>query len=60
MIKYTGYVYLVSRRGKDYVVKNNHLDEYVSLFRGDGPIVITDFVMSKIDFDNAFQWYKQI
>lgn len=58
--KYKGYVYLVSRWGVDYAVKNNHLDEFVSLFRGDGAIVICDFVFSHIDFDNALQWYKKI
>lgn len=60
MIKFKGYVYLVSRCGVDYAVKNNHLDEFVSLFLGDGAIVITDFVMSNIEFDDALQWYKKL
>ena len=60
MNKFKGYVYLVSRRGVDYVVKSNHLDEFVSLFRRDCPIVITDFVMSQIDFAYALQWYKKL
>lgn len=60
MIKYKGFVYLVSHCDVDYVVKNNHLDEFVSLHRGEGAIVITDFVMSQIEFDNAFQWYKKL
>lgn len=60
MIKYNGYVYLVSRGGIDYAVKNKHLDEFVSLFRGDGSIVIIDYVISQIEFDNALQWYKKL
>lgn len=60
MNKYKGYVHLVSRCGVDYAVKSNHLDEFVSLFRGDGAIVISDSVMSQIEFDNAFQWYKKL
>lgn len=60
MIKYNGFVYLVSHRGVDYAVKNNHLDEFVALHRGEGAIVITDFVMSQIQFQDAFQWYKKL
>lgn len=60
MIKFKGFVYLASCRGVDYVIKCNHLDEFVSLYRGDCPIVISDFVMSQIIFDNALQWYKKL
>lgn len=60
MIKYKGFVYLVSVHGEDYVVKINHLDEFVALHCGNGPIVITDFVMSQIDFEYALQWYKKL
>ena len=60
MIKFEGFVYLVSHRGVDYVVKINHLDEFVALHRGEGAIVITDFVMSHIEFENALQWYKKL
>lgn len=60
MINYKGFVYLVSCRGVDYAIKNNHLDEFVALHRGDGVIVISDFVMSQISFDNALQWYKKL
>lgn len=61
MSKFKGFVYLVScSSGVDYAVKVNHLDEFVSLHHGDGPIVITDLVMSQIDFENALQWYKKL
>lgn len=60
MIKYKGPVYLVSRCGVDYAVKYNHLDEFASLFRGDGVIVISNLVHSQIVFDNALQWYKRL
>lgn len=60
MIKYKGFIYLVSHCGVDYAVKNRHLDEFVALHRGDGPIVITDFVVSQILFENALQWYKKL
>lgn len=60
MNKYNGFVYLVSRSGVDYAVKTNHLDEFVALFRGEGPIVINAFVVSQIEFNNVFQWYKKL
>lgn len=60
MNKYKGSVYLVSCHGVDYAVKNCHLDEFVALHRGAGPIVVNDLVMSQIEFDNAFQWYKKL
>lgn len=60
MNEYKGTVYFVTCNGVDYVVKNNHLDEFVALKRNDGVIVISDFVMSKIIFDDVFQWYKKL
>lgn len=60
MIKYNGYVYLVSVNGIEYAVKSNHLEEFVALHRGVGAVVISDFVMSQIQFDHVFQWYKKI
>ena len=60
MNKYRGFIYLVTLNDVTYAVKNNHLDEFVSLHRGDGAIVITDFVMSQINFDYALQWYKKL
>lgn len=60
MNKYKGYVYLVSLGDVCYVVKNRHLEEFVALHSGDGAIVITDFVISQIEFENALQWYKKL
>lgn len=59
-VSYFGYVYLVVIGDKDYVVKVNHLDEFVSLMHGNGVIVITDFTKSKVVFDNVHQWYKTL
>lgn len=55
-----GYVYFVTIAGKDYVVKRNHLDEFVSLMIDNGAIVVTKFVQSKVIFDNVHQWYKAL
>lgn len=60
MSNYKGFVYLVSHRGSDYVVKRNHLEEFVALHCCDGAIVINDYVMSQIQFENALQWYKKL
>lgn len=62
MIKsfYYGYVYLVSIGDKDYVVKANHLDEFVSLMHDNGAIVVNDFTNSKVVFDYVHQWYKAL
>lgn len=57
-VSYFGFVYLVTVGNKDYVVKVNHLDEFVSLLHDKGAIVVTDFVKSKVFFDNVLQWYK--
>lgn len=60
MNNYRGFVYLVSCGGVDYAIKNNHLEEFVALHRGDGAIVVSDFVMSQISFDHVLQWYKKL
>ena len=60
MNNYKGTVYFVSCNGVDYVVKNNHLDEFVALKRNDGVIVITGFDTSVVSFDNGLQWYKKL
>lgn len=59
-ISFYGYVYFVSIADKEYIVKMNHLDEFVSLMHGNGAIVITDFTKSKVVFDNVHQWYKTL
>lgn len=57
-VSYFGYVYFVTIGDKDYVVKVNHLDEFVSLMHHKGVIVVTEFTKSKVVFDNVHQWYK--
>ena len=59
-VSYYGYVYLVTIGNKDYVVKVNHLDEFVSLVYDNGAIVVTEFTKSKVVFDNVYQWYKTL
>lgn len=59
-VSYYGYVYLVSIEDKNYVVKVNHLDEFVSLMHDNSAIVVTDFTKSKVIFDNVHQWYKTL
>lgn len=55
-----GYVYFVTIGSKSYVVKRNHLDEFVSLMIDNGAIVVTEFVQSKVIFDNVHQWYRTL
>lgn len=55
-----GYVYFVSICDKDYVVKVNHLDEFVSLMHDNGAIVVTDFTKSKVAFAHEYQWFKAL
>lgn len=59
-VSYYGFVYLVTIGNKDYVVKVNHLDEFVSLMHDNGAIVVTEFTKSKVVFDNVHQWYKTL
>lgn len=60
MIKFYGFVYHVSIGGTCYVVKVNHLDEFMSLMRGCGSVVILDFVKTQVCFAHVYQWYKKI
>lgn len=60
MIKFYGFVYHVSIGGSCYVVKVNHLDEFMSLMNGCGSAVISDFVKTQVCFDYVYQWYKKI
>lgn len=53
-----GYVYFVTIGNNEYVVKVNHLDQFVALMSANGPIVVSKFVKSKVIFDNVHQWYK--
>lgn len=58
MIDFYGYVYRVSIGDSCYVVKVNHLDEFMALMRGRGSVIISDFVKTKVCFDYVHQWYK--
>ena len=60
MIKFYGYVYYVSVGGTCYVVKVNHLDEFMALMRGCGFVVISGFVKMRVCFDYVHQWYKTV
>ena len=60
MINFYGFVYHVSIGGNCYVVKINHLDEFMTLMRGCGSVIISDFVKTHICFDYEHQWYKKI
>lgn len=60
MIKFFGYVYHVSIGGTCYVVKVNHLDEFMTLMHGCGSVIISDFVKMEVCFEYAHQWYKKI
>lgn len=55
-----GYVYFVTVGDKEYIVKVNHLDQFVALMADNGAIVISEFVQSKVIFNNAYQWYKAL
>lgn len=57
---YFGYVYLVTIGDKEYIVKVNHLDQFVALMADNGVIVVSEFVQSKVIFDNVHQWYKPL
>lgn len=59
-VSYYGYVHFVTIGSKNYAVKVNHLDEFVSLMHDKGAIVVTDFLKSKVVFDNVHQWYKTL
>lgn len=60
MIKFYGFVYHVSVGSTCYVVKVNHLDEFMSLMHGSGCVIVSDFVKTHICFDYVYQWYKKI
>lgn len=64
MIKYYGLVYYVrvERAGiqKDYVVKINHLDEFVTLMEKFDAIIVTEILKTHVNFEHKFQWYKSV
>lgn len=64
MNSYFGFVYYVSVKrynsSSNYVVKINHLDEFVALMEKFDSIVVTKLVKTCIDFDHVYQWYKAL
>lgn len=60
MIKFYGYVYHVSIGGSCYVVKVNYLDVFMAIMHGCGSVIVSDFVKTKVTFDNVHQWYKAL
>lgn len=60
MIKFYGYAYHVSIGDTCYVVKVNHLDEFMTLMHGRGPVIISDFVKTRVCFEHVYQWYKTV
>lgn len=64
MIKYNGYVYYVrvERAGsqREYVVKVNHLDEFVALMDKFDAVIVTELLKTHVNFEHKFQWYKSL
>ena len=60
MIKFYGYVYHVSIGGTCYVVKVNHLDEFMSLMHGCGSVIVSELFKTHVDFEHKYQWYKSL
>lgn len=64
MIKFYGYVYYVrvERAGsqKEYVVKVNHLDEFVTLMEKFDAVIVTELLKTHVNFEHKFQWYKSL
>lgn len=64
MIKYYGFVYFVHvERGdsfKEYVVKINHLDEFVTLMGEFDTIIVEELLKTYVNFEHVYQWYKPL
>lgn len=60
MINFYGYVYHVRIGRTCYLVKVNHLDEFIALMYDCDTVIISDFVKTKVRFDNVHQWYKTL
>lgn len=64
MIKFYGHVYYVrvERAGsqKEYVVKVNHLDEFVALMKEFDTVIVTELFKTYVNFEHKFQWYKSL
>lgn len=64
MSKYYGLVYYVrverADTCKEYVVKVNHLDEFVVLMEKFDAVIITELLKTHVNFEHKFQWYKML
>lgn len=64
MIKYYGLVYYVrverSDIHKEYVVKVNHLDEFVILMEKFDAVIVTELLKTHVNFEHNHQWYKAL
>lgn len=64
MISFYGFVYYVrverANSCKDYVVKVNHLDEFVALMENFDAVIVTELLKTHVNFEHKFQWYKSL
>ena len=64
MNKYYGFVYYVLvERGDShtaYVVKVNHLDEFVALMEKFDAVIVTELLKTHVNFEHSYQWYKSL
>lgn len=64
MIKFFGFVYFVrverADSTKEYVVKVNHLDEFVALMVEFDAIIVTELLKTHVCFEHKLQWYKAL
>lgn len=64
MSKYYGLVYYVrverADTQKEYVVKVNHLDEFVVLMEKFDAVIVTELLKAHVNFEHNYQWYKAL
>lgn len=64
MNKYYGFVYYVrverADAQKEYVVKVNHLDEFVTLMEKFDAVIVTELLKTHVNFEHKYQWYKAL
>lgn len=64
MSKYYGLVYYVrvERAGtqREYVVKVNHLDEFVALMEKFDAVIVSELLKTHVNFEHNYQWYKAL
>lgn len=64
MIRFYGFVYYVrverADSHKEYVVKVNHLEEFVALMDKFDAVIVTELLKTHVNFEHKFQWYKSL